>query len=346
MTIKKPSPFSKKIEPRKISSDKDPVTMGYLDTAPEYPRVIQPALPKLDPIGWAESNRDLTMTQLAQHGAVLFRGFNLPTRKEFEHFARALCPNLYSDYGDLPKVGKIYEVTPYPPDKIIGFHNESSHMHRWPMRQFFYCEQPALGGGTTPVVDCRKVLAALDPEIREALASKGLRYTRNFIKGVDVPWSDFFGTEDRAEVATYCKENNISFAWKGAEDLMTWQECPGIVSHPTTGELLLFAQVQLHHIAFLDSEVRESLIRQYGLENLPRNVYFGDGSEIPFEWAHAIDTHYWKLSVEFAWQQGDVLLVDNMLVAHARQTFTPPRRMFVAMGEIMHEHELANASKR
>lgn len=338
----RPSPFSKPLEKRAIRIDDAPVRLEYLAAAPGFPRVIRPALPSLDPFAWASGARDFIEAELARHGAVLFRGFQLPTRAQFEDFARAILPELYSEYGDLPKAGKIYEVTPYPPDKIIGFHNESSHMHRWPMRQFFYCETPAQAGGETPIVDCRGIHDALPAEIREAIAAKGLRYTRNFIKGIDVPWSQFFNTDDRAEVEAYCARHGIGFAWEG-ENLRTWQDCPGIVKHPVTGERLLFAQVQLHHVAFLDAEVRESLAAQYGAARMPRSVSFGDGSEIPFAWAEAIDRLYWERSVGFPWDNGDVLLVDNMLVAHARQTYTPPRAMFVAMGCILELNRLSAA---
>ena len=35
----------------------------------------------------------------------------------------------------------------------------------------------------------------------------------------------------------------------------------------------------------------------------------------------------------FDWQQRDVLIVDNMLAAHAREPFTGPRKIAVAMAE-------------
>lgn len=36
-------------------------------------------------------------------------------------------------------------------------------------------------------------------------------------------------------------------------------------------------------------------------------------------------------SIEIPWQQGDVMIVDNMLAMHARNSFTPPRRILAAM---------------
>jgi alpha-ketoglutarate-dependent taurine dioxygenase len=38
-------------------------------------------------------------------------------------------------------------------------------------------------------------------------------------------------------------------------------------------------------------------------------------------------------TVKFDWQRGDLLLVDNMLVAHGREPFTGNRKVLVAMAE-------------
>jgi alpha-ketoglutarate-dependent taurine dioxygenase len=37
--------------------------------------------------------------------------------------------------------------------------------------------------------------------------------------------------------------------------------------------------------------------------------------------------------VELPWRQGDILLIDNMLTAHARNPFTGPRKVVVAMAD-------------
>ena len=43
---------------------------------------------------------------------------------------------------------------------------------------------------------------------------------------------------------------------------------------------------------------------------------------------------YEACAVRFQWQRGDVAMLDNMLVAHARDPFEGPRRIVVAMGEM------------
>ena len=50
---------------------------------------------------------------------------------------------------------------------------------------------------------------------------------------------------------------------------------------------------------------------------------------------------YWELAVSFRWQEGDILMLDNMLVAHARNPYSGPRKICVAMGELVYQKDLA-----
>ncbi|MBZ9779960.1 amino acid adenylation domain-containing protein [Pseudomonas sp. REP124] len=307
------------------------------------PLVIEPLLGDLDPVHWALQARLWINEQLRTHGGLLFRGFNLPDAAAFEQFAQAIEPDLYGTYGDLPKntSGKnIYHSTPYPEQHMILFHNESSHLPQWPCKQWFFCEIPAPRGGCTPIVDCRQVLARLPEDIVARLKAKGLLYVRHFTDKLDVRWQDFFKTEVREEVERQCRETGMQWEWLGADNLRIAQHCPAIVAHPDTGELSFFNQVQLHHSACLEPEVRSNLINLFGLGNLPRNVYYGDGSVIEDEVMQVIGAAYEECAVRFAWQKGDMVMLDNMLVAHARDPFEGERKICVAMGQMMNREQL------
>jgi len=335
------------IKPKAVGlSGEGMIKTGYLQTGQTLPLVMQPALDDVDLADWTKGNLEFIEAGLLKHGAILFRGFGIDSAAAFEKVASAIRPNLFGEYGDLPREGisdKVYKSTPYPEDKTILFHNESSHMHRWPMRQWFYCVKASREGGETPIVDCRKVYQRLDPEIIESFRQKKLMYRRNFVEGLDVSWHSFFRTTDKSAVEKYCRGNGIEFEWTGNDGLLTRQISPGVARHPRTGEMVFFNQVQLHHVFFLDPELRRSVESLFKPEEYPRNVCHGDGSPIADSVMEEIVRAYWEASVSFPWQEGDILMLDNMLTAHARNPFRGERKIVVAMAEMMSLNELGNS---
>lgn len=329
----------RKSAPRALNlSTHELVRIGFLELGSSIPVVVEPAIGDLDLMGWSAGQRDFLETLLLKHGAILFRGFGLVSVEEFERFALAICPQLFGEYGDLPSAGegkKVYKSTPYPADRVILFHNESSHQHRWPRKQWFFCIKAATECGETPIVDCRQIYARLDPAMRDLFELRGLLYVRNFVDGLDVSWPEFFKTNERARVEEHCRHSGIEFEWLADGGLRTRQRCPAVIRHPRTGEKSFFNQLQLHHASFLEPVERSSLLSLFGAEGLPRNVYFGDGSVIEDGVAQAIGALYWDVAAQFRWQEGDVLMLDNMLTAHARNPYKGERRIAVAMGEMV-----------
>jgi amino acid adenylation domain-containing protein len=327
----------KAIKPKAVNlPQKELIKTGYLQPEQKLPYLIQPDRDEIDLADWATSQREFIETKLLENGAILFRGFNLKSVPEFEKVASAICPQLFANYGDLPKEGisdRVYSSTPYPSDRAILFHNESSHLHQYPLKIWFFCVQPAQQGGETPIVDCHKVYQLLNPKLRSRLEEKQLMYVRNYIEGLDVSWQDFFHTTDKTVVEKSCRQSGIDFEWLPNNGLRTRQVRSAVSRHFKTGKPVFFNQVQLHHISCLEPSVRASLLSTLGEENLPRNVYYGDGSPIEDSVMAEIEAVYQEAKVSFPWQQGDILMLDNMLVAHGRNPYQGSRKIVVAMGE-------------
>jgi alpha-ketoglutarate-dependent taurine dioxygenase len=323
------------------------VETSFFNAGTRLPIVLTPTGPINDLPGWIDAHRDELETWLARHGAILFRNFGLPGPAAFEAFAEAISPALYGEYGDLPKKEggrNTYRSTPYPERQMILYHNESSHLSRWPRRQFFFCELASVTGGATPIVDCREMLRQLPAQLVDTFGRKQLMYVRTFTRGLDVPWREFFDTDDRRAVEARCEAAGVQYEWLPNDELQTRTVCPAVIVHPLTGERSFFNQVQLHHIACLAPDVRMDLLDMVGLARMPRHAYFGDGSAISDDAIALIGAAYERCAVRFDWRAGDVLMLDNMLVAHARDPYQGPRKIVVAMSELVDRSRFANAA--
>ncbi|GHO86472.1 TauD/TfdA family dioxygenase [Dictyobacter formicarum] len=342
----------KSIQERREETKPGNITLtksSYLAPELTLPLVLEPTMMGVNLATWATHNREYVQKELNKHGAILFRNFAIDSPDKFENVARSIAIDgeLFDEYGDLPRDtpgSKVYHSTPYPADKSILFHNESSHMHRWPMKIFFYCVKPADGLGATPILDCRKTYEQLDPAIIRRMQEKKLLYVRNFIDGLDVSWQQFFGTTNKLNVEAYCRKAGVAFEWKGENRLTTRQISPAVVLHPQTGEPLFFNQIQLHHISCLDPDVKESMLSMFSAEDLPRNVLYGDGTPIEDSIVNEISAIYDRLAVRFQWQKGDVIMLDNMMVAHARDPFEGTRKILVAMAEMVSQKAILDKS--
>jgi alpha-ketoglutarate-dependent taurine dioxygenase len=321
----------------------EPVMIDRPGPGRTMPLIITPAADHVDLAEWVSARRDRLERLLLEHGAILLRGFPLRSARDFEAVALAFYGDLYGEYGDLPREGisgRIYASTPYPHDQMILYHNESSHLHRWPMKIGFFCVQAAEEGGATPLLDCRAVCRAIDPAILAEFARKGVTYIRNFAPGLDVPWQEFFHTEDPSAVEEACRRDRMECEWTAGGGLRVRQTCRAVVRHPKSGETVFFNQVQLHHDSCLDPATRSSLRSLFPEEDLPRRVTFGDGTPIPDPVMAHLGEVFENLAVRNPWQAGDVVFLDNMLTAHARDPFRGARKIVVAMGQMISSEEL------
>ncbi|MFM0285847.1 TauD/TfdA family dioxygenase [Paraburkholderia megapolitana] len=270
------------------------------------------------------------------YGGVLLRGFDALGAGGLDRFVASFgSPLLTYEFGSTPRsrVEKgVYSSTEYPADQWIDQHNEQSYTLKWPATIWFYCEIAAEQGGATPIADSRKVYERLDPALRRLFAERGVMYVRNYGNGLDLPWEQVFGTDDRDEVEAYCRVHRIDFEWLDDGDaLRTKQVCQSELRHPMTGETVWFNQAHLFHISNLPETLRETLLDVVDEDRLPRNTYFGDGTPIDLALLDEIRAVYRDTMLSFDWQPADALLLDNMLMSHGRAPFSGKRRVLVAM---------------
>jgi alpha-ketoglutarate-dependent taurine dioxygenase len=201
------------------------------------------------------------------------------------------------------------------------------------MKVGFFCVQRAAQGGQTPIADSRQVYQRIAADIRDEFARKGVMYVRNYGEGLDLSWQEVFQTNEKSAVEHFCRQYDIAFSWSEGERLTTKQVCQAVSLHPVTGDKVWFNQAHLFHVSSLAAEIRASLLSTCSEEQLPRNAFYGDGSKIDDSVLEQIRACYRQGTIEFDWQNGDILILDNMLTAHGRNPYTGFRKIVVGMAE-------------
>jgi alpha-ketoglutarate-dependent taurine dioxygenase len=328
-------------KPLKVTSGRDLISTSFFEGMGRLPVIIEPTLPNVELTGWLESNYEFVRDTLYLHGGILFRGFGLSGKEDFERFISAVPIELmhYMESAT-PRTqlsDKVYTSTEFPSDQVIALHNELTYTTAWPMKIFFFCKTPPAVRGQTPIADVRKVLNRLDPKIVDRFAEKGWLLVRNFGNGFGPTWQQAFHMEDVSELEHYCRNNRIEFEWKGANLLRTYQARSAIAQHPVTRDLVWFNHVAFWHVSSLEPQIRKVFLKEFKDDDLPFNTYYGDKTPIEDSVIAHLREAYDKETVMFSWRQGDLLMLDNMLVAHGRNSFEGKREIIVAMGEALRQ---------
>lgn len=272
---------------------------------------------------------------LAQYGALLFRGFEISNDHTFSEIVESLAKEKlnYSERSTQRKktANNVLTSTEYPAAKTIANHSENSFQNVVPGKILFYVNKINCLGGETPIADNRRILDLLDDDIIETFRQRGIRYLRNFDGGFDLSWQEAFQTDNPAVVETYCKDQDIEFKWISPTHLQTSQLRNATRVHPLTDEEVWFNQLHLFHITNLEPGVRQALLSSLGRDLLPRHAVYGDGSEILDEVVDCIRSAFLEAEFLFPWQDGDVLIADNILVSHGRKPFEGERAIRVSL---------------
>ena len=349
----------------------DAFSLGFLDgRAAGPPRVVRAgsAESSVDVlVAWIEAHREALLDARRRHGALLFRGFPLDAPQDFERVARALDPDLQSEYlGTSPRVALtdyVFTASELPGYYPIPQHCKMTFVAQPPKSLFFWCkEAPAPGCGETPLCDFRAVARDMDPELKARFRARGIRIVRNY-SGPSAAgrklglwelkrWDEIFGTTDRAAVEAACAKQGFSPTWVGADGLRLISHHDAFRPHPETGEEVWFNHSQVFHMSAGPGEYAHIAKLRPSLRNRALHLFaaamvalkrrrlepdaqaldatFGDGGPIPdADMAHVREL-IWRHMVRFAWQRGDAVAIDNASCSHGRLPYRGPREIAVS----------------
>ncbi len=336
----------------------------------QLPLIVEPdasGKSKQELLNWILKNREPLAKKFTRHGAILFRGFEIDTPKDFEELALVVDPRLeHSYYGTSPRnmvpgTRYVFTASELPGYYPIMQHCEMSYVKNPPVSIFFYCHTEPGYGGESPICNFRKVYADMNPQIRDEFDKKGIITVRNYsgLKSKSLfnlfelkKWNEIFNTTNKAEVEKQCLEQQIELEWKDNGNLRLLHRTPAVVEHPVTKEKTWFNHLQVFHPHGADTEYRYIHQRQHRVKtffwknflsvmvkikslttepvNQSMNVLFGDGLPVPDSHVEHIQEVIWKNMVILPWKKNDVIALDNFSTAHGRMPFEGKREILVS----------------
>jgi alpha-ketoglutarate-dependent taurine dioxygenase len=303
-------------------------------------RAGQPRLLRAEAAGeaarWAGEHRDALRAFVAEQGALLVRGLGLRDAVEAGAVFRQLGSLMNETEGFATRrryAPGVYSSSKWPPNQPMCMNHELSYALEPPSLMLFACLEAPTSGGATPVADAAAVLEDLPAELVERFERAGWLLIRNYHEDIGASFAESFGTDDRRAVEQYCRAHGIAFEWQGNGSLRTEQRRSAVVRHPVTGRRCWFNQIAFLNGWTLAPEVREYLVDLYGEDALPFNTRFGDGDPIGPDVIQLINEVYDRHTVRERWEAGDLLLVDNVRTAHAKEAFEGPREIVVGLAD-------------
>ncbi|KAJ1031395.1 hypothetical protein NDA13_001789 [Ustilago tritici] len=135
-------------------------------------------------------------------------------------------------------------------------------------------------------------------------------------------------------------ERGFSWTWLPDGSINVFQRVPGIRIHPTLGKPAYFNNVgnryaySKEHGCLRPPHYSEEKRDFFHPPSFPRPLS-EEGEEedeaIPLDWLQ--EAHRWTecLQAHVEWEQGDVLLIDNLAVQHARTPWSGPRKLVASL---------------
>ncbi len=313
----------------------DPTTRSEPGTSAVAEPGALPVLPASHGPAWAAGHRAEVLAHVDEFGAAMLRGLGVASAAEVAAVAAALgVEPMPEREGFAPRSSyaeAVYSSSHWPPDEPMCMHNERSYAAQVPGYVVFGCLTAPATGGRTAVADSHRVLRGLPPELVAPFEAGGWVLTRMYHE-IGVPWTYAFGTPDRAEVDAYCAVAGLAAEWLPDGRLRTRQRRAAVVPHPRTGALSWFNQIAFLNEMTLDPVIREYVVDLYGPAGLPFNTAYADGSPVTAQTVDKINEVYDAVAVGEPWQSGDVMIVDNIRMAHNREPYSGPREIVVVFG--------------
>lgn len=322
-----------------------PTTLDDQQTHREgaFPQVLACQTPAPDThsvTAWVELGRASLLEQVARHGAILFRGFISGEPHALDQFVAAFQRENFpydQSLSNAVRVNftpRVFSANEAPADVAIFLHHEMAQTPLFPRYIFFCCQQPAETGGMTPLCRSDVLWERIEqafPDFANQCRKLGLRYS-NVMPADDDPgsgmgrsWRSTLRSATRDDAEQRLAELGYEWEWLPDDCLRATTPVLPAVKSTEDGRRVFFNQLIAAARGWKDSRNDPS-----------RAIRFGDGTPLPRETVSQIAQLAEEMVYEVHWGQGDVAIVDNLLVMHGRRPFQGPRRVLASLADAQH----------
>lgn len=311
----------------------------------------------VDTIKVLQAKDGILTKKLALHGTLLFRGLPINGAHDFSKFAHAFGYKPHEIIGIVvdrpllaPNIGPANEA---PKEVLVYNHNESPQVPHAPEYIFFYSHKAPYKGGESPIASSLELFHRAQQEIPEfirELTEKGIlsRVTykvdqqykggatlkQSFGKHVQ-PGDDEATRRSKIEtqIARYGRGKHTTWEWTDDGGLILEHRLPVIRTQPQTGLPTLFTGLAAYY--------KNAKVNGAG-RNVTQQLY-GDGTPIPEEYLARLADLTDEIRVLHKWQQGDVLVYDNIIAQHGREPWEGEQGDRVIMASLFDGDEVPGA---
>ncbi len=314
----------------------------------------QPVTRRFEFGDWLVSKSEEIEDHLSENGAVLLRNFPISSAEDFS-FALNLLKGQESffkyDGGTSPRTSvteNVFTSTDMPFFSPIPFHSEMVYNSRFPKKLAFFCKKAPWWGGCTPISDNQGVYEELDLKLDLCQRTDSVIYYRR-LKSLTIfrkwlgkiyplvrtqTWQSLFQTTDPKVVENFYLNQGVDFEWQPDQSLLIKSALAWKTIRPGTSKKLWLNSVhffQLHPRIW--GRLATWLYRSYKkMKKEPLDqATWRDGRTFSKSDVDDILDAYEKNSFRFSWKKGDLLIVNNILLAHGRDPYLGPRKILAGL---------------